>query len=255
MPERETISSNRVITITVTYDNNSYDKRLKTDWGFSCVVQGFEKTILFDTGGDNETLLSNMAQLGVDPKKIDIIVLSHIHGDHTGGLSGFLKKNNNVTVYVPASFPQGFKDDIKSVGVKVEEIGVAREFFGEVYSTGELGNGIKEQSLAISTTSGTIIITGCAHPGIVNVIRKSKELVNGKVYLVIGGFHLGGTGDRELKQIIKDFKQLELINVGPCHCSGDWAREVFKEAYGEYFLSVGVGRKIILKDTGNLKMD
>ena len=109
-------------TIIVTYDNNPYDDRLKIAWGFSCVVRCGGKSILFDTGGDSPTLLYNMEQLQIDPKEIDMVVLSHIHGDHVGGLSGFLKRNSNVTVYLPKSFPQSFKTEVESYGAKFEEV-------------------------------------------------------------------------------------------------------------------------------------
>ena len=85
------------LRITVVYDNNPYKEGLTTSWGFACVIKGAEKTILFDTGGNSAVLLDNMQQLGMDPKEIDVVVLSHIHGDHVGGLNGFLQVNMNVT--------------------------------------------------------------------------------------------------------------------------------------------------------------
>ena len=108
--------------MTIVYDNNRFDPRLKTAWGFSCVVRGLEKTILFDTGGDGHTLLGNMRQLGVEPAEVDIVVLSHIHGDHTGGLERFLEKNPRVVVYLPDSFPGSFKKAVISLGARVEGV-------------------------------------------------------------------------------------------------------------------------------------
>ena len=100
------------LSITVVYDNNLYKKGLAASWGFACVIKGAGKTILFDTGGSSAVLLSNMQHLGIDPKEIDIVVLSHIHSDHVGGLNGFLQENMNVTVYLPATFPPGFKESL-----------------------------------------------------------------------------------------------------------------------------------------------
>jgi len=171
-PEAETLAQpsaeQGLPELIIVYDNNPYDSRLHTAWGFSCLVRLCQKTILFDTGGDSSTLLYNMRQLEIDPEEIDAVVLSHIHGDHVGGLSGFLEENRTATVYLPRSFPQSFKEEIKLSGVKVAEIDEARELFPGVYTTGELGYGIKEQSLVIATGMGLVIITGCAHPGIVN---------------------------------------------------------------------------------------
>jgi 7,8-dihydropterin-6-yl-methyl-4-(beta-D-ribofuranosyl)aminobenzene 5'-phosphate synthase len=97
------------LSITVVYDNNPYKAVLTTSWGFACVIKGTEKTVLFVTGGNSAVLLNNMQQLGIDPEEIDIVVLSHIHGDHVGGLKVFLKENFNVTVYLPATFPMDSK--------------------------------------------------------------------------------------------------------------------------------------------------
>ncbi len=91
--------------MTIVYDNYQSDPDLRTDWGFGCVVDGFAKTILFDTGTSGQILLSNMSKLQIDPQDIDVVVLSHIHGDHTGGLAAFLDQNAQVTVFAPQSFP------------------------------------------------------------------------------------------------------------------------------------------------------
>jgi 7,8-dihydropterin-6-yl-methyl-4-(beta-D-ribofuranosyl)aminobenzene 5'-phosphate synthase len=233
--------------IIIVYDNNPFDSRLKTAWGFSCLVRLPERTILFDTGGDSSILLYNMHQLQIEPKEVEAVVLSHIHGDHVGGLGDFLEQNNSVTVYLPRSFPQTFKDDVTYLGAKVEEIYEAKELMPGIYSTGELGDGIKEQSLIITTSKGLVIITGCAHPGVVNIIRKAKEVVpDSNVYLVVGGFHLSGASAAELESIIDSFRQLGVEKVGPCHCSGDQARRLFEQRYSEGYIEGGVGKRIPL---------
>jgi len=236
------------LNITVSYDNNPYRKRLTTAWGFSCVIRGTEKTILFDTGGDGSILLTNLEELGINPKEIDLVVLSHIHGDHVGGLSSFLEKNPQVVVYLPKSFPKGFKDGVKEYGAKVVEVQGPLKICQGVYSTGEQGTWIKEQSLIIHTEKGSIVITGCAHPGIVKIVDKAKDLLKGDVLLVMGGFHLGGESRGEIENIISGFRKLGVSYVGPCHCSGDTARQLFKEEYGENFIDVGVGRVITMND-------
>ncbi len=232
------------LRITILYDNNEYDKRLKTAWGFSCLVELENKTLLFDTGGDPGTLLSNMKLLGIEPKNIGLVVLSHIHGDHVGGLSGFLEKNSNVTVYIPSSFPDSFRERIESAGADLVDVSGPTKISDGIYSTGELGTWIKEQSLIINTDKGLVVITGCAHPGIVNIVRKAKELLDKNVYLVLGGFHLGGASESELKSIVEEFRQLDVKKVAPCHCSGDRARALFEEEYEDDYIESGVGKII-----------
>jgi 7,8-dihydropterin-6-yl-methyl-4-(beta-D-ribofuranosyl)aminobenzene 5'-phosphate synthase len=235
------------LKITIVYDNNEYDPSLETKWGFSCLVEGLKKTILFDTGGDSATLLSNMRKMRIEPEEVDVIVLSHIHGDHIGGLNGFLEENSNVIVYLPESFPRSFKDETRSFGAEVVEVSEAQELFTGVYTTGELGNGIKEQSLIVTSSQGLVVITGCAHPGVVNIVRKAKDMMVEKpVYFVIGGFHMSGASTRQIQSVVEGFRQLGVRKIAPCHCSGDETRKQFREEYGEDYIDSGAGKIITL---------
>lgn len=228
------------VAISVVYDNNAYDPRLKTAWGFSCLVEMGETTILFDTGGDGATLLGNMATLGIDRQGIDIVVLSHIHGDHTGGLGALLGTGVRPTVYMPRSFPAGFKADVRSLTTLEEVVGPV-EILPGVYTTGEMGSGIVEQALAVETSEGLVIITGCAHPGVVEMVRRARQVSEAEVYLVLGGFHLGGASQQRIERIIADFRALGVRRVAPCHCTGDKAIRAFADAFGPGFIQNGVG--------------
>lgn len=230
--------------ITVVFDNNPYKKGLETGWGFSCLIEGMEKTVLFDTGADGSILLDNMEKLGIDPEIVDTLVLSHAHSDHVGGVYSFLQKNRKVTVYVPESFPESFKDHTRQYGAHIIEVKESVEILQKVYSTGEMGDWMKEQSLIVRTPKGMVIITGCAHPGVVNIVKRAKEMFDDEVLLVMGGFHLMGKSRSEVDTIISDMKKLGVRYVGPCHCTGDKARELFQQAYREYFISIGVGKRI-----------
>lgn len=232
------------ITITILYDNNEYDEQLDTAWGFSCLVEGLEKTILFDTGGDSALLLSNMQQLGLEPRKVNVILISHIHQDHVGGLPGFLGENSNVTVYLPESFPPNLKDQVRSTKARLIDVHDPVKICEGAYSTGELGTWIKEQSLVVKTPRGLIVITGCAHPGIVEVVREAKRQFNNSIYLVLGGFHLCWMNSLQIEEIIEGLKEEGVGMVAPCHCSGTLARNLFKEEYGDNFIQVGVGSKL-----------
>jgi len=243
-PETLNIGIAEHVRIIVLYDNYPFDERLKTAWGFSCLINVSGTVILFDTGGDPETLLYNMNVLNISVGEIQIIVLSHIHEDHVGGLTGILSLNNHVKVYVPSSFPSAFKSEIRSYGCELIEIKNATVICGGVATTGELGTTIKEQSLLVNTSKGLVIVTGCAHPGIVKITEKAKQLTNANVYLVIGGFHLTGASEEEISSIIEQLKDLGVEKVAPCHCSGDLARNMFKETFGENYIDVGVGKSI-----------
>ena len=223
------ISKLSLITI---YDNYQINSELKTGWGFSCLVRQSPKgeggsDLLFDTGADSLTLFSNMEKLKVDPQSIDLVFISHMHGDHTGGLQDLLEVNKDLKLYNPDSFSRPTK------------------IFKNAYSTGCLGGWIKEQSLILNTEKGLVIITGCSHPGIVNIIKRAKEIFPKEdVYLVLGGFHLAGASDSELQSIIQDFRRLGVQKTAPCHCSGDRTRELFKQEYQDDFIENGVGKII-----------
>jgi 7,8-dihydropterin-6-yl-methyl-4-(beta-D-ribofuranosyl)aminobenzene 5'-phosphate synthase len=232
------------ITLTVVYDNNPHSANLRSAWGFSCLIDGAERRILFDTGGDAPVLLSNMDSLNIDPGSIDIVVLSHKHEDHTGGVHELLKANPDVTVFVPESFSSSFIKRLEDAGAVVVKVKEPVEVCEAVYSVGQLGFMIKEQSLALSTDRGIIVITGCAHPGIVSIVERAGEVTGCEVLLAMGGFHLGRASDDELNEVVAGFKKAGVAYAAPCHCSGDRARQLFGSAYGDRYIELGVGSVI-----------
>jgi 7,8-dihydropterin-6-yl-methyl-4-(beta-D-ribofuranosyl)aminobenzene 5'-phosphate synthase len=211
------------------------------------MVEGPEKTILFDTGGEGDVLMANMEALGLDPRKVDVVVLSHAHRDHTGGLKEFLKANPDVVVYVPQSFDEGFKRRASDSASRVVEIDQTTSICENVYSTGEMGYSIKEQGLIVRTRRGIIVVTGCAHPGIVSMVERAASH-DDEVLLVIGGFHLVRAGKAELAEVVRGLKNAGVRYAAPSHCSGDMAREVFHEEFGSRYIEVGVGRFINAQD-------
>ena len=233
-----------MITLTMLYNNVVHDNRLVTGWGMSCLIEGLEKTILFDTGGDGEILISNMKMLEKDPMKVDAVVLSHGHGDHTGGLSGFLRAGGNGELYIPGSFPEAFKKDAGKIGLQVISIEGPAEIASGVFSTGEMGADIKEQALVLNTSEGLIVITGCAHPGIVNMIKKAREVSPRRVYLALGGFHLMGDAEGKVRDTISKLKKMDIVRIAPSHCTGKKPIEIFRETWQDDFIDFGCGAGI-----------
>jgi 7,8-dihydropterin-6-yl-methyl-4-(beta-D-ribofuranosyl)aminobenzene 5'-phosphate synthase len=236
------------LAITVVHDNYPCVDSLKTAWGFSALVTGLEKTILFDTGCGGTLLLENMARLQIDPGRIDIVVLSHVHKDHTGGLTGLLRANPRVQVCLPAAFPAKFKEAVRGYGVTVVEIDGPQEICQDVYTTGVLGRRIKEQALAIRTPRGLVVLTGCAHPGIVRILKRIRRLHEEDILLVMGGFHLEWVTKWKVEAIVAAFRRHGVRYVAPTHCSSDKARELFQQNYGPGCLDAGVGKRIVLAD-------
>jgi len=227
--------------ITVVFNNIRAADRLQTAWGFSCVVTGYGHTLLFDTGSDGRILLDNMRQLNIDPTVIDVVVLSHSHGDHAGGLELFLLQNPLVTVYLPRSFPSSFQQQIRLRGAEVVAINGPVQLFDRIHSTGEVGSGIKEQSLILETSKGLVIITGCAHPGMVDIVRKARQYLGKEVYLIMGGFHLMGASSKAIDEQLEQLKALRVEKVAPSHCTGEAAIARFRQEWGDDFLAGGCG--------------
>lgn len=230
-----------IMILTVVFDNNPYDPRLQTGWGFAAWLEYGGQTVLFDTGADGAVLLDNMATLGLEAQAIDIVVLSHSHGDHTGGLASLLAVNPRVTVYLPETFSASFKEQVRAAGATVVDVSGPLEILPGLWSTGQMGTSLVEQALVARTEKGMVVVTGCAHPGIDRMAAQAKEVGEGQVYLVVGGFHLGGASRGRVEEIIGEFRRLGVRQVAPCHCTGDPACELFRQAYGEDYNACGVG--------------
>jgi len=227
--------------LTILYDNNPYDESLETAWGFSCLVELGNTTILFDTGGEERVLADNIEALEVDVGEIDCLVFSHEHWDHVGGMNAILETNSDLTIYVLDSFPSSVKESVTGAGAEVVEVRNATVVCEGVATTGVLGTEIEEQALMINTQNGLVILTGCSHPGVVEIVERAIELTGSEVYLGMGGYHLGDRGDAALLGIVSEMRELGVERVAPTHCSGELARRRFRDGYGEDYIEAGAG--------------
>ncbi|WP_303905112.1 MBL fold metallo-hydrolase [Thiohalomonas denitrificans] len=233
------------VRLHVVFNNLPYKAGLQTEWGFACLIDGLDKVVLFDTGGNGDVLLSNMQRLGLDAEAVEAVVLSHIHGDHTGGLDTFLARNPDVTVYLPESFPAAFGREVIRLGAAVETVSAGpRQLLDSIHSTGEMNHGIKEQALIVDTPRGLVVITGCAHPNVANMAEQAQAYLGKNIYLLMGGFHLGGRSDAEIRAVIKRLKALGVKKVAPSHCTGDNAIRLFRDAWQDDFIEGGLGAVI-----------
>jgi len=234
------------LTFTIIYDNYVAQEGMQSDWGFCCLIEGLDKTILLDTGTKPEILKQNLAKLDIDLDKVDQIVITHNHADHTGGLDLVLRENPNVSVYFPVSFPQSFSRKIEKYEAKPVRVAEPLEICPTAFLTGEMGDEIKEQSLILDTPKGLIIVTGCSHQGIVNILKKAKEIRNKDIHLVFGGFHLMRHSEEQIREIIQAFKSLGVEKCGATHCTGDNAIGMFKAAFGSNYVSMGAGKVLTI---------
>lgn len=234
------------LRITVVYNNVPHRPDLETAWGFAAVIETPDQAILFDTGGDGAMLLSNMERMGIEPGQIALVVLSHIHADHTGGLDGFLARNSHVTVAVPESFPARFNTSVRAKGARLQTVAGPTRLLGPFYSTGERGTAIKEQALIVDTAKGLVVLTGCAHPNVIAMAKAAREYLAKAIYLLLGGFHLLNMNEKEIRSVITELKRLEVKRIAPSHCTGEKATALLRAAWGGNFVDGGLGAVIEL---------
>ncbi len=266
--------------VTILYDAFGESKELTKDWGYSALVEHNGKRILFDTGNDAVIFEHNVKALGVDLTKLDFVVISHWHADHTTGLRYVLKVNPNVTVYAPAdgasgfggaAIPKTFLRADESLPAKMRYFGGTEpEHFtaGKLYDTGNfvLVNqltevspgiflvhtvsqkketlGLPELTLAIKRPNGLLLVDGCSHAGIEAILEAAKA-VDPRTEVVFGGLHLVTTPVEEIDGLVENLKtKWKVQRIAPGHCTGEPAFARLNKAYGENYLYAGLGTKI-----------
>ena len=264
-------------------DYSGYESPFLAQHGVSFLVEKGNRSILFDTGQSAEPILYNMKLLGIDPKSIDYVFLSHCHYDHTGGLLGMLKAIGKRVPLIahPTIFRRHFvvKPYLREVGVpfRREEIEKLAELYltsepieivSDIHSTGEIkvretfeedkigvytieGGRIVEDkllddmSIVAKTPEGLVVISGCSHAGIVSIVKHAINLTGeGKVRAVVGGFHLINASEERIKRTVEEFQRLGVEEVYTGHCTGLRAEAEFLRAYGKRFHKIHSGMVI-----------
>ncbi len=252
--EDETAGS---VRITIIYDNTVYRGGVRADWGFAAVIERGGEMILFDTGASGRILFGNMEALGFDPSDVDAVILSHAHADHTGGLAGLLSTRVHPTVYLPAAFPERFKNDVRALTTVVEThtgdtvvAGLRSVTLSAGTTTG--GRALVEQAVAVETPEGLVLVTGCAHPGIVPLAEEAIRIggAGTQIALAMGGFHLMNLDGRSVERVMTQLRELGVERVMPAHCTGPAAIEQFASFFGPACLDGGAGRSVSFSPRG-----
>lgn len=212
--------------LTIIYDNEVYKKDigLKSDWGFSCLIETKDETILFDTGARGEILLGNMEKLRINSEGISKIVISHEHWDHNGGLKALSPLVNEVELYRLA-------DKSPSENMHLVSVEGSCEITEGIYATGRLkGLPVDEHSLILHGNNGWYVLVGCSHPGVEEILNVAKQY--GGIVGLVGGLHG-----------FNNFSILERLDfICPCHCTKH-KREI-KKLHPQTYTEGGVGRVI-----------
>lgn len=269
--------------VTILFDAFGKTPGLKHGWGYSVLVEYGGKRILFDTGGHQDDFAANVKALKVDLTKLDFVVITHRHGDHTSGLRHVLALNPGVQVYAPVEsgyntpLPPGLAKLVRRrVDTAPDDMHYYDGNYPEPMTGGSIWHGAKfthvraptevlpgfwlfstvsevagtremnEVSMAIKTPQGLVVVVGCSHPGIEKILDAATR-IEPRVYSVFGGFHLVDMPDPEVTSMVGRFKDkwgFERVAAG--HCTGEFAFSEFNRVYGAKFDRAVVGAVIAL---------
>jgi 7,8-dihydropterin-6-yl-methyl-4-(beta-D-ribofuranosyl)aminobenzene 5'-phosphate synthase len=217
-----------LMKLKILYDNTIFEigKGLKSDWGFSCIIETGNNNLLFDTGANPQILQNNMKILNLNPSDVDKIIISHEHWDHNGGLELFKPFSEKIELF-------RIVEKNNNLFSKTFEIRDVQEIDPYIITTGKLpGFPVDEQSLIIERNEGIYVIAGCSHSGVENIFRVAKQF--GKIIGLIGGLH--------------DFNNFALLEelkvICPTHCTS--YKQKIQELFPEKYSRGGVGKIISL---------
>jgi 7,8-dihydropterin-6-yl-methyl-4-(beta-D-ribofuranosyl)aminobenzene 5'-phosphate synthase len=270
--------------VTILYDAIGKSAGLKLGWGYSALVEYGGRRILFDTGGRLNDFAANVTSLGADLSRLDFVVLSHRHGDHTSGLHHVLKVDPGVKIYTPAEqqnfhtpsapglvnlirrrvesapenmhyfdgkVPEQIGSDSPWPDANFAQIRTATEVLPGfwLFSTTSDVTGTKEMneiSMAVRTPLGLAVVIGCSHPGIEKILEGAVK-IEPRVYSIFGGFHLVETPDAEVSNLVIRFRdKWKFERVAAGHCSGEFAFSEFNRVYETKYDRAVVGAVIAL---------
>jgi 7,8-dihydropterin-6-yl-methyl-4-(beta-D-ribofuranosyl)aminobenzene 5'-phosphate synthase len=266
----------------VLYDAFGKDAAMTKDWGYAALVEINGKRILFDTGDDAVIFEKNVKAKGVDLTKLDFVVLSHRHGDHVSGVSYLLSVNPKVKIYAPKDGLGGiFGSDVSSKFYRKDEaLPSEKRYYGGappdvlklgtvfpganiqlIDKTTELVPGItllalvsdvpgtrelKELSLAINTVHGVVLVVGCSHPGIENIVAEAAR-INPHIRFIAGGFHLVAAQDPAIEKIAITLHDTYRVDyIAPGHCTGEPTFAALQKTFGDHYLYAGLGTTLNL---------
>lgn len=231
------------VKVTYLYDNTSAVAGTDAAWGFSALVEAHGKRVLFDTGGNAGVLRHNVAVLGVDLGRLDALVLSHEHSDHTNGIPA-LGRRDGLAAFYPASanVTAPFMNMLQSAGMKALPVTGMTQIAPRIAVSHEIASAVaSEVALVVDTDDGLVVLVGCAHPGPETMLAQIHERTGRPVLMLVGGFHMSLAGPEAISRTLADFKALGVRYVGPTHCTGNAAIAAARQAFGDGFVEGGVG--------------
>lgn len=241
--------------IHILVEDTKIRSNFESEHGLSVYFEKDGKKFLLDLG-QTGMFLRNAKKLNINLKDVDYLVFSHGHYDHTGGLPYFKPGGNTKIIAHPHSlFPKydgeryigfpikadNFMMELKEKPLKLtEHVWYLGQIAGERKNS--LGHYLKDKvkhkdfllddsALVINEKEKLIIIAGCAHSGIANIIKYAVKLFSDKEITVIGGFHMLNYSYEEIHNTIEELKQLNITRLYPGHCTGNAAIEALLSSF------------------------
>ena len=230
----------QVITDTTFEAEEGY----KQEFGYSVFVRFEGVSILFDTGVTPKTLEQNLKTAEIDPKSIDILVLSHNHPDHIGGISYIRESNPDIVIYAAP----GQEIDNRPV-TRLEDLErITPNLYAIRTHTTSPTSGISDElSLVMRTDQGPYLLTGCSHTGVARIVKRATDIIGQSIFHYTGGARLKFRASEDTKHVAIDLTELNVSQISPGHCSVDHrVDKALKEHFhGRVLMSVQ-GRKVSL---------
>lgn len=247
LPTETQVASVDYVKITVLVDNNA-NGTLLSPWGLSILIETTDLTILFDSGPDPSVLENNSASLGKDfVSDCDFAVVSHAHLDHYTGLTYVSDNHDNLTLYTPTfGFTISWTNNFFQI--EVEEPVEASSGISIIGMSSEPVLDYNEQSLVLNVqTFGLVILVGCSHPGVDNIVSKAIDIMDvDDVYMVLGGFHLHSENQETIEGTIDALVDMGVQHIYPVHCSGEDVTNYLQSTYPANYGNASVGFQITL---------
>ncbi len=234
------------LEITVLVDDRSIDEvKLKPTHGISLYIETMGHYILFDTGPNPDILRNNSESLDIDLSLLDVVIVSHVHTPHTGGIPFIGWVAPSTKTYIPYAAGPYFEQIVMKNGLVPIEVIDWIKILPRVYISKPYYGPPWEHFLIIDSDRGLIIFSGCMHPNYKEVLSSIYEYFSKDIYTIIGGFHLVSAPERFIKSIA-DYLSSVSTYVVPLHCSGVKFIEYMVMKYPEKLIKAMAGSIIKL---------